>query len=162
MYAKDNVRRVNEFQIMKPALAKAGFNLVDAGTPKWSEKLGDGTYDAVFFAWSSNTPAVSADRENYATGTINNFSGYSNKTVDGLFDKLIVTTDTAEQLKLQTQIEQEMFKDGFGLPIFQFPSANISNKTRIENVNPGIMLPVMFYGFWDWKVPVQVIKQVTV
>jgi peptide/nickel transport system substrate-binding protein len=153
MYAKDNVRRVNEFQIMKPALAKAGFNLIDKGDPEWSSKLGDGTYDAVFFAWSSPTPAVSADRENYATGTINNMSGYSNKTVDSLFEKLVVTTDTAEIVELQTQIEQEMFKDGFGLPIFQFPSANISNKKRIDNVNPGIMLPVMYYGFWDWKVP---------
>ena len=153
MYAKDNVRRVNEFQLMKPALAKAGFNLVDAGSNEWSEKLGDGTYDAAYFAWSSPTPAVSADRENYATGTINNFSGYSNKAVDALFEKLVVTPDVAEQLKIQTEIEQLMMKDAFGLPIFQFPSANISNKDRISNVNPGIYLPVMFYGYWDWKVP---------
>jgi peptide/nickel transport system substrate-binding protein len=153
MYAKDNVRRVNEFQIMKPALAKAGFNLIDAGTPKWSEKLGDGTYDAVFFAWSSPTPAISQLRENYATATINDFSGYSNKAVDELFKKLVITTDKAEQLKMLTEIEQMMLKDGFGLPIFQFPSVNISNNTRIKNVDPGIFLPVMFYGYWDWKVP---------
>jgi peptide/nickel transport system substrate-binding protein len=153
MYAKDNVRRVNEFQIMKPALAKAGFNLIDAGTPKWSEKLADGTYDAVFFAWSSPTPAVSQERENYATGTINNMSGYSNKAVDSLFETLLVTTDTTEQVKLLSQIEKKMFDDGFGLPIFEFPSANISNKKRIQNVNPGTYLPVMFYGYWDWKVP---------
>ena len=37
MYAKDNVRRVNEFQLYKPALAKAGFNLIDAGSPDWGE-----------------------------------------------------------------------------------------------------------------------------
>jgi peptide/nickel transport system substrate-binding protein len=153
MYAKDNVRRVNEFQIMKPALAKAGFNLIDAGTPKWSEKLADGTYDAVFFAWSAPTPAVSQERENYATGTINNMSGYSNKAVDSMFEKLLVTTDTTEQVKLLSQIEKGLFDDGFGLPIFEFPSANISNKKRIQNVNPGTYLPVMFYGYWDWKVP---------
>ena len=33
MYAKDNVRRQNEFQLYKPALAKAGFNLIDKGRP---------------------------------------------------------------------------------------------------------------------------------
>jgi peptide/nickel transport system substrate-binding protein len=153
MYAKDNVRRVNEFQLMKPALAKAGFNLIDAGSNEWSAKLGDGTYDAVFFGWQSTTPAVSADRETYATGTINNLVGYSNKTVDGLFDKLVLTTDQAEQLTLQTQIEQQMFKDAIGITIFQFPSANIANKTRVSGVNPGILAPTMFYGFWDWKVP---------
>lgn len=153
MYAKDNVRRVNEFQLVKPALAKAGFNVIDAGSNTWSEKLGDGTYDASFFAWSSPTPAVSADRENYATGTINNFSGYSNKQVDTLFEQLVVEPDTAKQLEIQTQIEKLMMDDAFGLPIFTFPSANISNKTRISNVDPGVYLPVMFYGYWNWKVP---------
>jgi peptide/nickel transport system substrate-binding protein len=153
MYAKDNVRRVNEFQLMKPALAKAGFDLIDAGSNEWSAKLGDGSYDAVFFGWQSTTPAVSADRETYATGTINNLVGYSNKQVDALFDKLVLTTDEAEQLQIQTDIEKLMFKDAIGITIFQFPSANISNKKRITDVNPGILAPTQFYGFWDWKAP---------
>ena len=59
---------MNEFQLYKPALAKAGFNLIDNRSADWSEKLGDGTYDAVFFGWQSTTPAVSADREIYGTG----------------------------------------------------------------------------------------------
>ncbi len=153
MYAKDNVRRVNEFQLMKPALAKAGFDLVDAGSNEWSAKLGDGTYDAVFFGWQSTTPAVSADRETYATGTINNLVGYSNKQVDALFDKLVITTDLQEQLQIQTDIEKLLVKDAIGLTIFQFPSANIANKTRITGTNPGILAPTMFYGFWGWKAP---------
>jgi peptide/nickel transport system substrate-binding protein len=153
MYAKDNVRRVNEFQLLKPALAKAGFNLIDAGSLEWSDKLGDGTYDSVFFGWQSTTPAVSADRETYATGTINNLVGYSDKEVDSLFDKLVLTTDPAEQLELQTQIEKLMFEDAIGITLFQFPAANISNKTRVTNANPGILAPTMFYGFWDWKAP---------
>ena len=75
MYAKDNARRENEFQLYKPALAKAGFNLIDNGSEDWGEKLGDGTYDAVFFGWQSTTPAVSADREIYGTGGLNNLIG---------------------------------------------------------------------------------------
>ena len=96
---------------------------------------------------------MSADRETYATGTINNLVGYSNKTVDGLFDKLVLTSDQGEQVKIQTQIEQEMFKDAIGIPIFQFPSANIANSTRISDVDPAILAPTMFYGFWKWKAP---------
>ena len=74
---------------------------------------------------------MTADRETYATGTINNLVGYSNKTVDGLFDKLVLTSDQGEQVKIQTHIEQEMFKDAIGLPIFQFPSANIANRPAL-------------------------------
>ena len=153
MYAKDNARRVNEFQLLKPALAKAGFDLIDAGSNEWSAKLGDGTYDSVFFGWQSTTPAVSADRETYATGTINNLVGYSNKTVDSLFDTLVTTPDESEQVKIQTQIEQQMFKDAIGITIFQFPSANISNSKRITGAKPGVLAPTMFYGFWGWKAP---------
>ncbi len=151
MYAKDNVRRVNMFQLLKPALAKAGFNLIDAGSNEWGDKLGDGTYDAVFFGWQPTTPAVSDDRETYATGTINNLVGYSNKTVDAKYDELVLTTDEAKQLELQTQIEQQLFKDAIGISIYQFPSANIANSSRVSNVNPAILAPTMFYGFWDWE-----------
>ncbi|MET0998213.1 MAG: ABC transporter family substrate-binding protein, partial [Marmoricola sp.] len=153
LYAKGNVRRENEFQLYKPALAKAGFNLIDKGDPEWSAKLGDGSYDAAYFGWQSTTPAVSADRENYGTGGLNNLNGYSSKTVDALFEKLVVTSDLDEQVKIQTDIEKEMFKDAYGITIFQFPSANISNKTRVEGLKPAILSPTMFYGYWDWKVP---------
>ncbi len=137
MYAKGNVRRENEFELYKPALAKAGFNLIDKGDPEWSAKLGDGSYDAVYFGWESTTPAVSADREIFATGGLNNLIGYSNKTVDGLFDKLVVTSDQAEQVKIQTEIEKNLFKDAVGITIFQFPSANISNKSSGHQPRPG-------------------------
>ena len=153
MYAKDNVRRVNEFQLEKPALAKAGFDLVDNGSTEWSAKLGDGTYDAVFFGWESTTSAVSADQATYGTGEVNNLVGYSNKKVDALFDQLLVTSDQGEQIKLQTQIEKQLYADAIGIPIFQFPAANISNKTRVTDLNPAILAPSMYYSFWNWRVP---------
>jgi peptide/nickel transport system substrate-binding protein len=153
MYAKGNVRRENEFQLYKPAMAKAGFELIDNGSEKWGEKLGDGTYDAVFFGWQSTTPAVSADREIFGTGGINNLIGYSNKKVDSLFDELVVTTDPAEQVSIQSEIEKILFEDAVGITIFQFPAANISNGTRVTGVEPGILSPTMFHGFWNWEVP---------
>lgn len=153
MYAKGNARRESEFQLLKPALAKAGFNLVDKGDPNWGAKLGDGTYDAVFFGWQSTTPAVSADREIFGTGGLNNLIGYSNKKVDDLFSQLVVSSDQAEQVKIQTQIEKQLFADAVGLTIFQFPAANISNKSRVTGLEPAILAPTMFYGYWKWKVP---------
>ncbi len=153
MYAKDNVRRQNEFQLYKPALAKAGFNLIDKGSLEWGPKLGDGTYDGVFFGWNSTTPAVSADREIYTSGGLNEKVGYANKDVEALFDTLVLTSDLNEQVKIQTEIEKHLYEDAIGIPIFQFPSANISNKTRITNMDPAILAPQMFYGYWDWEVP---------
>ncbi len=153
MYAKDNPRRESEFEIYKPALAKAGFNLINARNADWGSKLGDGTYDAVFFGWQSTSTGVSADQGIFATGQINNLIGYSNKTVDGLFDELVVTPDPADQLPLQIEIEQELYKDAVGITIFQFPGASMWDKTKLTNVEPGVLAPTMFYGFWNWEVP---------
>ncbi len=153
MYAKDNVRRENEFQLYKPAMKQGGFNLIDKKNADWGSKLGDGTYDAVYFGWQSTSTGVSSDQATFATGGINNLIGYSNKQVDTLFDELIVTTDEAKQLELQLEIEKILFEDAIGITIFQFPSATISNKTRVTNVDPAILSPTMFHGFWDWEVP---------
>ncbi len=151
MYDNTNPRRASEFAIDKPALAKAGFNLLDNGTPKWSDKLGDGTYDAVFFGWQALTTGVAADAGIYTTGSGSNFVGYNNKTVDQLYGKLAVTTDLNEQLSIQKDIEKEMWKDAIGIPIFQFPSVTIWDKTTLDGVDPNVLSPTMFYGFWKWK-----------
>ena len=151
MYAADNVRRANEFQLLKPALAEAGFNLVDAKSAKWGEKLGDGTYDAVVFDWQSETPAVTESGPTFVTGGINNLIGYSNKKVDSEFDALNTETDEAKQIQILADVEKELYEDAIGLTLYQFPSANISNGDRVSGLEPAILAPTMFYGFWNWK-----------
>lgn len=151
MYDKTNARRAAEFEIEKPAMAKAGFNLIDNGNAEWSAKLGDGTYDAVFFGWSSTTTAVTADAAIYGPGGGSNLVGYNSKTIGTLFDKLAATTDVTAQVPIQVDIEKELFKDAVGLPIFQFPAAVMSDQKKIAGVDSAVLSPTMFYNFWNWK-----------
>jgi peptide/nickel transport system substrate-binding protein len=151
MYDKTNPRRAAEFQIMKPAMAKAGFDLIDNGNADWSSKLGDGTYDAVFFGWQATTTAVAQDSAIYTSGGGSNLVGYDNKTVDGLFTQLASTLDATQQVTILTNIEKQMWKDAIGMPIFQFPAAVMWDKTRLGSVQPAVLSPTMFYGFWNWK-----------
>jgi len=151
MYDKTNARRAAEFEIDKPALEQAGFSIIDNGDADWSSKLGDGSYDAVFFGWQATTTGVTADAAIYSGGGGSNLVGYANKTVDDLFVKLAGTTDTGEQLPILGQIENEMWKDAIGIPIFQFPAAVMWDKTKLDNVDPAVLSPTMFYGFWDWQ-----------
>jgi peptide/nickel transport system substrate-binding protein len=153
LFDKANTRRQNEFQLMKPALASAGFNLIDASDPDWGNLLGVNKYDAQLFGWQATNTGVTADQAIYATGGQSNYVKYSNKTVDSLFTQLVGTTDPAQQLALQTKIDTQMIKDAIGLTIFQFPTATIWNKTRVTGVDPALLAPTMFYGFWKWKVP---------
>ncbi len=153
LFDKANTRRQNEFQILKPALAKAGFNLIDLSNPDWGTLLPSPKYDAEFFGWQATSTAVSGDQAAYYTGGQNNFVSYSNKEGDKLWDELVTTPDVAAQQGLQTQIDTLLFKDAVGLPIFQFPAATIWNETRVEGVDPSLLNPTMFYGFWNWKIP---------
>ncbi len=153
MYAADNVRRSQEYQLAAPAVKQAGFNLIDKQNADWGSKLGDGTYDAVFFGWQSTSTGVSSDQGIYASNQINNLNGYSNKQVDALFDQLVLTTDPQEQLDLQIQIEKLLYDDAYGITLFQFPGASFWNETRMTNVDPAVLAPTMFYGYWDWSAP---------
>lgn len=153
MFAEGNVRRENEFALYQPALKEAGFNLIDRRNVDWGSKLGDDTYDAVFFGWQSTSTAVTGDSEIFKTGGGNNLIGYSNKEVDDLFKELAVATEPAEQLDIQKQIEKILFEDAVGITVFQFPAVAAWNTARIENVQPAPLSPTIFYGFWEWEIP---------
>ena len=150
MYDKTNLRRAAEFQLDQPALEKAGFKIIDNGNADWSSKLGDGSYDAVFFGWQATGLAVTQDSAIYTSGGGSNLVGYNNKTVDSQFTKLAASVDPAEQQTILNDAEKEMWKDAIGIPIFQFPAAVMWDKTKIDNVDPAVLSPTMFYGFWDW------------
>ncbi|HET7734827.1 MAG TPA: ABC transporter family substrate-binding protein [Nocardioidaceae bacterium] len=155
MFAEGNSRREAEFPIYKAALAKAGFNLKDERNVDWGSKLGDRSYDAVYFGWASSSTAVSSDYETFGTDRINNLIGYSNPQVDEIFLEINKTTDPAKLGELQLEAEKLLVQDAIGATIFQFPGAIIYNTAFVTNVAdpPLSLVPTMFYGFWDWEVP---------
>lgn len=155
MFAEGNSRREAEFPIYKAALAKAGFNLKDERNADWGSKLGDKSYDAVFFGWASTSTAVSGDYEIFGTNRINNLIGYSNPEVDEILLEINRTTDPAALGELQLAVEKILVEDAIGATIFQFPGAVIYNTAFVTNVAdpPLSLVPTMFYGFWDWEVP---------
>lgn len=153
LFAKSNVRRQNEFTLMQDSANSSGlFNVIDASSDEWGSLLADGSvYDACFFGWQSTSTAVTESDANYRTGGGNNFYGYSNPQVDGLFDELQVATDSALQQTLLEQIETILVDDAFGLTIFQFPSVS-SWSSNLSGVDPISISPTILWNFWEWEV----------
>ncbi|MFD2840895.1 ABC transporter family substrate-binding protein [Populibacterium corticicola] len=153
LYGKSNVRRANQFVLIQESAAQAGFNVIDGGDDNWGTMLDTATdqYDANLFGWQSTSTAVTEADSNYRTGASNNFYGYSNKTVDALFDDLQTELDPAKQLEIQIGVEKELFKDAFGITIFQFPAVNAWN-SQITGVQPISISPTIFHGFWNWDI----------
>lgn len=153
LFDPENTRRQNEYELIKASAAQAGFDVVPYQVQTdWGTDLSNATsfYDAALFGWQSTSTAVTDSDANYRTGATNNFYGYSNSTVDGLFDELQVATEQEDQEPLLAQIETELVNDAFGVTIFQFPGVTAWNPEKIGNVSKLTIAPTIFYGFWEW------------
>lgn len=150
MYAASNTRRQNEYQLIAESAKEAGFDVVDAGTDEWGSKLGDGTYDAVLFGWQSTSTGVTASQATFDSAGGNNLNGYANDDVDAAYKTLAGTYDSAEQIKLLTEIETSLFDDAYGVTLFQFPGVTAWDETKVTGVTPAPLSPQFFWNYWEW------------
>jgi peptide/nickel transport system substrate-binding protein len=152
LFAANNPRRTNEYDLIAASAAEAGFNVIDGSSPTWGQDLSNSTlYDASLFGWQSTAVAVADSEANFRTGGQNNYGGYSSDVVDGLYDQLKASTDPAEQQKLLVDIEKELWADGFGVTIFQHPGLTAYNSTYVNNVSTISLAPTVFWDVWDWE-----------
>ncbi|GAB2456832.1 ABC transporter family substrate-binding protein [Xylanimonas ulmi] len=153
LFGASNPRRANQFQLIQASAGQAGFNVIDDGDDTWGLRLGDGTYDATLFGWQSTNTFLLNGESNYITGGQNNFGGFSNAELDDLFGQIAASQDdtTDEVRQIAARIEQILFEEGFGLPIFQFPGV-IAHSERVENVSVIPLAPTIFWNFWEWEI----------
>ena len=152
LFAANNPRRASEYELIRDSAAQAGFNVIDGNSPTWTtDRENPSLYDASLFGWQSTAVAVADTESNFRTAGQNNPHGYSNATVDSLYDELKGTTDAAAQQELLVQIEQQLWSDAFGVTIFQFPEILAYNSTYVSNVSSIPLSPQMFWNFWEWE-----------
>ncbi len=151
MYAKSNPRRAAEFALIQASEKQAGFNVIDKGNDDWGSLLGNGSYDAVLFAWQFTSLAVTGAQAQFTTGGGSNYNGYSNATVDADYKKLQSDYNKTEQIQLLQDIDKQVWADGYGVTLFQFPDVTaFSNK--IANVKDAPLSPNVFWNYYDWEV----------
>jgi peptide/nickel transport system substrate-binding protein len=151
LYGASNERRAQQFTLIKEQAEAAGFEIIEDGDDNWGTRLGDGTYDASLFGWQSTNTGVTESDANFRTGQQNNYGGYSNEKVDGLYDELQVETDEGRQEEILTEVESTLVDDAFGVTLFQHPELTIY-RDRLQNVSSITVSPTMFWNYWEWEV----------
>lgn len=152
LFAADNPRRLNEYELIRDSAAQVGFNVIDGNSPTWGQDLDNSSlYDASLFGWQSTSVDIAGTNANFTTGGQNNYGGYSNEVVDSLYDELATTTDPDAQQQLLLEIEQNLWADGFGVTIFQHPGVTAFNSTYVSNVSDIPLAPTVFWNFWEWE-----------
>jgi len=155
LYAANNPRRSNEYDLMKASAQEAGFNLVDKQSPSWGTLLPsiDG-YDASLFGWQNTSTGIAESQANYVATGSNNYGKYSNKTVDDAFGRITGSDlPDADYFKELSTIEKQLVDDAFGTVIFQFPNVVAWNTTKVEGVSDLTLAPGVLFNYWEWTAP---------
>jgi peptide/nickel transport system substrate-binding protein len=152
LFDPSNPRRVAEFTLVRDSAAKAGFSVKDCSRGDWEEFLGvNGAYDAALFAWNETTTAVLGPEARLASdSTVSNFSHYSSPEVDDLLAELAAETDASERNAILAEIDAELFADGYGVPLYQFPSIT-AHSDEVSKVKPSPLTPGLTWNLWEWQ-----------
>lgn len=152
-YPEGNTRRAAEFELIATSAALAGFNVIDDSEPNWeftdTTALPINPHDAVIFAWASTSLALTGSDQYLGTGQPSNFGGYSNEVVDTRLADLETELDEGEQQQILIDVEQELWGEGYGITIFQFPGLTAWDK-GVTGIAPAPLAPYYFWNFWEW------------
>jgi peptide/nickel transport system substrate-binding protein len=151
MYNINNPNRVASFEAIQASASQAGFNIVDGGTPDWSSELGNDSYDAVIFGWISPGVGNGTIPQIFASFGGSNFNKYKNATVDEIAQTIPVTLDTDKIDELTIEADTELFKDAYGLPLFQGPGLE-AHTDRVQGITFMGNQTGVFWNFWEWTV----------
>lgn len=149
LYNTKNPNRVDEFQAIQASAAKAGFKVVDGGSPDWSKLLAGGNYDASLFGWISPGAGTSQIPQLFTTGGGGNYNGFT--AANDLANQTQTTLDPKKLDDLLLQIDTLTFQEGYGLPLFQLPGIwGVSKKVNGVEYMGNQTGPV--WNFWQWSV----------
>jgi peptide/nickel transport system substrate-binding protein len=151
-YPNDNPRRASEFSLIQQSAARAGITVKDDGSPStdFFTNLGNGSYDASIFAWQYTSLAYTGSQVEFQTGTSSNYQGYSNKSVDALWNKLEYSTGSAaDNRAILMQIDKKVVADAATTTIFQFPDVTAWSK-NVSNVQDNPIGVTVFWNYWQW------------
>ncbi|MCH8559780.1 ABC transporter substrate-binding protein [Nesterenkonia sp. LB17] len=151
-YAGPNPRRTDTVAEIQASCDEAGFEIVDEGSEDFfapGGALETGDYEVALFAWAGSGQVVSGQNI-YSTDRPQNYGGYSNETVDDLFNQLATTEDADEQQEIIIGIEQELWGDLFGIPLYVHPQLSGSDIT-ISNVRDTASQDQIMWNAEQWQ-----------
>jgi len=149
LYNTKNPNRVDEFQAIQSSAAKAGFQVVDGGDPKWSTLLSAGNYDASLFGWISPGIGTAQLPQLFSTDGGGNYNKFTAANDDAIATQTTLDKDKLTQLMLS--IDKTAFTEGYGLPLFQAPGI-YGVASKLDGVKYMGNQTGPIWNNWEWSV----------
>jgi peptide/nickel transport system substrate-binding protein len=150
LYNTENPNRVDTFQAIQASAAKAGFKVVDGGSPDWSSLLAGGDYDASIFGWVNPGAGNAAIPQLFQTNNSGNYNKFADATASKLATDSQTTLDASKLQSMKVDIDKIAFDQGYGLPLFQLPGIFASNST-LKGVKYFGGQNGIVWNMWDWS-----------
>ena len=147
IFDSDNPRAQSEWLLLQDRAAEAGFNLTNISSPDPSRAVARGEFDA-FIGPRTLMSAPTADVFQLSGNSI---SSFSSEKVDALLAKYAVAEGLAQK-KLLKEIDVELFKAAFGLPLYEVPSM-LFFSDRVSGFVPSPHCFSATWGYYNWSVP---------
>lgn len=151
-----NALRQDEEQFIISAVQKIGVKATETDTASLGDTLSKGNFDMFVFAWVT-TPFPSQNDALYATPNTQTGAGSSNYSnsnipqVDQLIAQVDGTQDQATRTKLYNQIDTELWKSYYNLPLFQRAVLSVY-QTKYLNIQTNATAESTTYNMEDWGV----------
>nr|WP_243848614.1 ABC transporter substrate-binding protein [Lysinibacter cavernae] len=179
LFDAQNARRAATFELIRASADQAGFVVTDCSSDDWLSKLGvPGAYDASLFAWETNAAVTTPTLRYGSKDAPANFNFYANGAVDAALLKLSkqaggkpVLAKPADQAAILEQvnlsltdptlgtesvdalvkIEQTLWADAYGMPLYQQPEI-VVHRAGVTGIDAGALTPGLLWNVAQWRV----------
>ncbi|MCU4183531.1 ABC transporter family substrate-binding protein [Acidiferrimicrobium sp. IK] len=149
-----NALRSSEEQFVINSIAPLGIKATETDVSSLGDALSKGNFDMIIFAWV-NTPFLSGNDAIYQTANTStgagssNYDGYSDPTVDKLITQADNTLDTTARTAIYNQVDAQLWKTFYNLPLFQRPVA-IVYQNKYVNFQVNATAESSTYNMEQW------------
>lgn len=143
-------RRSQTVQLIQSHCREAGINIVNDADPTFlDERVSAGDYDVALFAWVG-TPFKSSKISLYTTTGGQNWSAWSNPTVDEQMPLVATESDEDQRDEYLKTADQALAEAYLSLPLFQLPNMWAYNETVDATSYNGAN--GVTWNAWEWEI----------
>lgn len=146
VFDTDNPRAQAEWTLLEARCESAGFTLVSLASADPTEVLKSGEFD-VFIGTRDLVSTPGADLYSL-TGS--SFVGFKSEYIDGKLAKLAKVTDGLQQQALLKDIDTELFKAAYGMPLYEVPSMVVVADS-VAGFKPNPHASSATWGYFNWS-----------
>lgn len=147
LFDTGNPRAQEEWQLLQVRAADAGFILQSVASSDPSATIASGDYDV----YIGPRPLIAAPGADVFALTSGSFNGFSSSAIDAILAKYASAKPGIAQDEQLKNIDVELFKEAFGMPLYEVPSmllftSRVGGFVASPNGNSAT------WGYYNWSI----------